>query len=132
MSDELQQLELEIAKVRLAKEESELRAAILREERLRKMGAGAEKSIDFGNSAGMDSTPAIAKHAEGKPNREVKIVIYYAVAIAILYGLLYLELWKIESPWEISLIVAALILSGALGLFATILLLNSASSHRSS
>ncbi len=123
MNDEIHKLELEIAKVRLAKEESELRTAILREERLRKSGARAEKAVDSGISTATSYTSAIAIHALNKPHREVRIVIYYSVSIAIAYGLLYLDLWKINSPWEISLVIAALSVSGASGLLATILLL---------
>ncbi|MFC7286460.1 hypothetical protein ACFQPC_00270 [Herminiimonas glaciei] len=125
MSDELNQLELEITRIRLAKEQLELREAIQREERKRKIGVGADRVISFGVAAAQSSVAAIAKQAESEPISGVKIVIRYSIAIAIFYGVLFSVnlLGDGKNPWLIVLTVVALVVSGAFALSATILLL---------
>lgn len=125
MSDELNQLELEISRIRLAKEQLELREAIQREERKRKIGVGADRVISFGVAAAQSSVSAIAKQAESEPISGVKIVIRYSIAIAIFYGVLFSVnlLGDGKNPWLIVLTVVALVVSGAFALSATILLL---------
>lgn len=67
MSDELKRLEVELAKVRLAKEQLELQDARQRPERRQRVADGADRLIGAGRSAAQSSAAAIAQRTPSTP-----------------------------------------------------------------
>jgi hypothetical protein len=86
MSDELKRLEVELAKVRLAKEQLELRDAVQRSERRQKLTNGADKIIDIGRSAANSSVEALSQRTPKMPVPLGKVLTYYGIAVVLLFA----------------------------------------------
>ena len=106
MSDELKKVEIEIAKVRLAKEQLELRDAVNRAERRQRVSDGADRLIGAGRSVAQISAAAIAQRT------------FYGLAI-VLFITYLAGLPESKS----NALVVAFFASAALALYATVLLL---------
>jgi hypothetical protein len=83
MSDELKRIEVELAKVRLAKEQLELRDALQRAERKQKLADGADKILNTGRSAVHSSAAAIAQRTPKAPVPWGRVFAVYGVALVL-------------------------------------------------
>lgn len=118
MSDELKKVEIEIAKVRLAKEQLELRDAVNRAERRQRVSDGADRLIGAGRSVAQISAAAIAQRTPLAPVAWAKIFTFYGLAI-VLFITYLAGLPESKS----NALVVAFFASAALALYATVLLL---------
>ena len=118
MSDELKRLEIELAKVRLAKEQLELHDALKRAERHQAISEGTAKVVEVGRSAAHNSAAALSDRTSRTPVPWTKVFGYYALSAA-LFAIYVAGLPESKR----NLVVIAFFASCAVALLATYLLL---------
>lgn len=118
MSDELKRLEIELAKVRLAKEQIELREAVERVQRKQRLADSADKIIEVGRAAAQGSAAAIAQRTPTASVAWSKILTFGALAF-LLFIVYVAGLPESKS----NALLVAFIISAAFGLYAAALLL---------
>lgn len=118
MSDELKRLEVELARVRLAKEQLELRDALQRAERKQRIADTADTLVDAGRRAAKSSAAAVAQRTPSAPVAWSKIVVIAGLAL-LLFATYLAGLPESKS----NLLVVAFFAAAALGLYALVLLL---------
>ena len=83
MNEELKQLEIELAKVRLAKEQLELRDALKRAQRQQAISDKTEKVVAVGRNAAHNSSVALSDATSRTPVPWKNVFVYYTLSAAL-------------------------------------------------
>lgn len=118
MSDELKRLEIELAKVRLAKEQLELHDALKRAQRKQVISDGTAKVVNASRNAAHNSSAALSDRTSRTPVPWANIFGYYVLS-AVLFAVYAAGLPESKR----NLLVIAFFASCAIALLATYLLL---------